>query len=275
MIIPITEKRKIPISIHFQLAGMLSTPPYDEQLVRYYERAYSHTAAEAERYARWRALGARGKAEHVIELCTRAGLSPASTLEVGCGDGALLSELHRRGFGGRVEGIELSATAAAIARSRTEIDRVEVYDGAHIAAPDRAYELGVISHVLEHVRDPRALLAETARACAAVVIEVPLEANASARRASRRARSAAVGHLRRLDREGARAIVAGAGLRTAGEVEDPLPLDVQLFFADSVRARLQACARWGVRAGVHGLVPPLARRLFTVHYAALCLPRDA
>jgi hypothetical protein len=27
-----------------------------------------------------------------------------------------------------------------------------------------------------------------------------------------------------------------------------------------------------VRAGLHRLAPPLARRLFTVHYACLCVP---
>jgi hypothetical protein len=27
-----------------------------------------------------------------------------------------------------------------------------------------------------------------------------------------------------------------------------------------------------VRASLHRLAPPLARRLFTVHYACLCLP---
>jgi len=253
----------------------LDNPPMDEQarLVRFYDDAYAQQdAADATRYARWRALGAVGKADHVLALCARTGLSPTETLEVGCGDGALLCELRRRGFGGRLEGVEITQAAVTIARERTEIDRVELYDGAHLPAAEGEYGLGILSHVLEHVPDPPALLAETARACGAVVMEVPLEANLSARRASKREHADEVGHLQRLDRAGAREIVARAGLRVEVELEDPLPCSVHVFFASTAFARARGRAKWALRAGLHRLAPGLARRLFTVHYACLCLP---
>jgi SAM-dependent methyltransferase len=247
----------------------------DDSLTQFYDDAYTRTPAEAERYARWRALGAVGKADHVIALCARAGMfahgGPSSVLEVGCGDGALLCELRARGFGGRVAGVEITHAAVEIARRRAQIDSVERYDGAHLPARDGEYELGVLSHVLEHVRDPVALLREVARACAAVVVEVPLEANLSARRGAKREHAAEVGHLQRLDREAMRAIVARAGLRVAGEIEDPLTLAVHRFFAATPAARASATAKWAVRAGTHRLAPPLARRAFTLHYACLCV----
>ena len=56
----------------------------------FYERAYSRDPAESALYSRWRALGAEVKADHVVRLCARAHLSSARTLEVGCGDGALV-----------------------------------------------------------------------------------------------------------------------------------------------------------------------------------------
>jgi SAM-dependent methyltransferase len=240
-------------------------------LVRFYDDAYTRAPHEAALYARWRALGAVGKADHVIALCSRVGIAPASTLEVGCGDGALLSELHRRGFGGRLSGVEITEAAVSIARERLDIDSVERYDGERLQAADGEYELGVLSHVLEHVVDPAALLGEVGRACRAVVVEVPLEANASARRASKRAHAAEVGHLQRLDRDAVRAIVARAGLVLVGELEDPLPLGVHRFFASTPRVRALATGKWALRASVHGLAPALARRAFTVHYACLCL----
>jgi len=243
------------------------------RLVRFYDDAYARAEpADAMRYARWRALGALGKADHVLALCAAAGLTPASTLELGCGDGALLCELHARGFGGRLQGVEITRAAVEIARAREEIDAVELYDGEHLDALDGAYELGIVSHVLEHVPDPVALLREAARACGAVVMEVPLEANLSARRASKREHAQEVGHLQRLDRAAARAIVARAGLRVAGELEDALPLPVHTFFATNARGRARGAAKWALRAGLHRLAPGLARRLFTVHYACLCLP---
>ncbi len=244
-------------------------------LSSFYEQAYTSTPREAELYSRWRALGALGKADHVLELCARSGLEPHSVLDVGCGDGALLSELSRRGFGGTLTGLELSTSAVAIARARPGIDGVEQFDGAQVPAAAGAYDLGILSHVLEHVPDPAALLGEVARACRAVVIEVPLEANVSARRDSKRAHAQEIGHLRRLDRAAARAIVARAGLGVAGELDDPLPLEVHLFFARGAVQRARCYLKWALRTSLHRLAPPLARRLFTVHYAALCLARDA
>lgn len=243
------------------------------ELVGFYEETYAEgNPADAARYGRWRALGAVAKADHVLELCGRGGLWPSSTLEVGCGDGALLCELRARGFGGRLEGVEIARAAVSIAASRPQIDAVALYDGERLPARAGAYELGVLSHVLEHVREPSALLAEVARACAAVVVEVPLERNLSARRASRRAHAQEVGHLQRLDRAGARAIVAAAGLRVADELEDSLGRSAQTFFASGALGRARANARWALRRGLHLLAPGLARRLFTVHYACLCLP---
>ncbi len=245
-------------------------------LIRFYDAAYAEQdPARAALYARWRALSAVGKADHVLALCARGGVEPASTLEVGCGDGALLCELHRRGFGGSLSGLEISDAPVAIARARAEIDSVERYDGEHVPAADDSYELGILSHVLEHVRDPPVLLAEVARTCRAVVVEVPLEANLSARRAGKREHAAEVGHLQRLDRLAARQIVARAGLRVAFELEDPLPLAVHTLFADGPFARAQATTKWALRAGLHRLAPGLARRIFTVHYACLCLPPGA
>ncbi len=243
-----------------------------QALSSFYEQAYTSTPEEAELYSRWRALGALGKADHVIELCARAALHPQSVLDVGCGDGALLGELSRRGFGGTLTGLELSGAAVAIARARPGIERVEQFDGSHVPAPAGEYDLGILSHVLEHVPDPAALLAEVARVCRAVVIEVPLEANVSARRASKRAHADEIGHLRSLDRGGARAIVSDAGLQLAGELDDPLPLEVHLFFARTSAQRARGYLKWGLRSGLHHLAPPLARSLFTLHYAALCLP---
>jgi len=246
--------------------------PDPARLVRFYDEAYTRDPAAAQKYARWRALGAIGKADHAIALCARAGLRPAGTLEVGCGDGALLCELHRRGFGGRLAGVEITQAAAALARARPEIDAVVMYDGLRLPFAAGAYDLGILSHVLEHVPDPAALLAEVARASRAVLVELPLEANLSARRAAKREQSAEIGHLQRLDRTAARQIVARAGLEIACELEDPLPLRVHSFFAGTRRARCKAAAKWAFRAGLHRVAPAVARRLFTVHHASLCLP---
>ena len=242
-------------------------------LIGFYERAYSLRGPEADKYARWRSLSALGKADHVIELSRRAGLAPGSTLDVGCGDGSLLAELGGRGFGGRLAGMEISEPAVAIARDRVAEAQISLFDGERLPLEDRSHELGILSHVLEHVPAPAALLAEVARVCRTVVFEVPLEANWSARRPAKRHHAEEIGHLQRLGRREARQIAADAGLDLVAELQDPLPLSVHRFFAGDRRARVTATAKWGVRAGADRLAPPLARRLFTVHYACLLVPR--
>jgi SAM-dependent methyltransferase len=227
-------------------------------LAEFYDDAYSHTGTEAERWAHWRALSARGKADHVIALHPQ---SPAVVCEVGCGDGALLAELAGRGYGREHVGFEVSPEAARIASGRPEL-RVSAFDGEHIPEADGAFDLGVLSHVLEHVPDPAALLRETARVCREVVAEVPLEDNVSARRPAKVAEAQRIGHLQRFSRADVHALAAAAGLRVAGELSDALPLEVHRFHGGGR-------TKWAVRAGLLRVAAPLARRLFTVHHAVL------
>lgn len=246
-----------------------------DELVRFYDAAYASDPAHADRYARWRALSALGKADHVERLVRGAGLRPRSVLEVGCGDGALLSELARRGLGDAHSGYEITDAAVALARQRPGLRSVARFDGERLPEPDGAYELGIVSHVLEHVTEPGALLGEVARVCGVVVVEVPLEDNLSARRASKREGAAEVGHLQRFGRGEVRALAGAHGLRVAGELEDPLPLAVHEFFAEGPAARARAGVKWALRAALASAAPGLARRLFTLHYACLCVPVDA
>jgi SAM-dependent methyltransferase len=227
-------------------------------LAQFYDDAYSHSGEEGERWARWRALSARGKADHVVALHPA---SPEVVCEVGCGDGALLAELAGRGYGREHVGYEVSPEAARIAAQRPEL-RVSSFDGERLPEADRAFDLGVLSHVLEHVPDPVALLRETARVCGAVVVEVPLEDNLSARRAAKVAEAQRIGHIQRFARSDVHRIAAEAGLRVQRELSDALPLEVHQFHGGGR-------AKWAVRAGTLRVAPPLARRLFTVHHAAL------
>jgi SAM-dependent methyltransferase len=241
-------------------------------LTAFYEAGYSLAdRAEAERLGRWRALGARSKGAHVAALCERAGLRPRTLVEIGCGDGSLLGELSARGVARALDGFELSAPAAELARARDipGAGRIEAYDGAHVPAADGAYDLAVLSHVLEHVPEPARLLAEAARVAAWVAVEVPLEANRSAARPAKRAEAARIGHIQAFGRGDVRALVAGAGLRVAAELTDPLPYAHHAFFADGAAARARAAAKAAVRRAAWRAAPRRAERLFTVHYACV------
>jgi SAM-dependent methyltransferase len=229
----------------------------------FYDSAYREAG---DRDARWRELGARGKADHVERLLHRR---PERLVEIGCGDGALLAELERRDAASALTGFDVSEEAVRAARGRG-LTRVDTFDGRRLPVDDDAFDVALLSHVLEHVDDPPALLREAARVAPTVVVEVPLEASLSGRRAAKRERSEAIGHVQTLDRTAARALVEGAGLRIGDELMDPLPAAVHLFFAESGRARAAARGKAALRRGVFAVSPRLAARLFTLHYACVC-----
>jgi SAM-dependent methyltransferase len=255
-----------------RIAGPAAADP-----AAFYAAGYGLAGAEAEQAGRWRALGARSKAAHVAALCGRAGLRPATVVEIGCGEGALLAALAQRGIGTTFDGFELSPEAARMARGRAipGARRVEAFDGAHVPVGDRAYDLAVLSHVLEHVPEPGPLLAEAARVAAHVVVEVPLEANRSAARPAKRAEAARIGHLHAFDRAAVRALCGGAGLALCEELTDPLSYAHHAFFAADRGARIRAAVKTAVRRAAFRAAPRRAERLFTVHYACLARARRA
>jgi SAM-dependent methyltransferase len=231
----------------------------------FYEAGYSLTGDEGAKMGRWRALGARSKAVHVTALCARAGLRPATLVEIGCGDGAVLAELAARGLSPVLDGFELSPKAAGIAAGRGVGRRVEAFDGIHVPAADGAYDLAILSHVLEHVPDPLPLLTEAARIARHVLVEVPLEDNRSAKRPAKRKLAEAAGHLHAYSRTSLHAQLKTAGLAPRHDVSDPLPYEHHAFFSTPAKAAVKHT----FRATAHRLAPRTAERLFTVHYAVL------
>jgi SAM-dependent methyltransferase len=247
----------------------MMSPRVDQ--TRFYTEAYSQADPEAARgYGEWRALGARAKADHVVALCARARVRPERVVEIGCGAGSVLAELAARGFAPRLHGFDLSAPAIEIARGHAVPNTTfDLFDGAHVPAADGAYDLAVLSHVLEHVPEPAALLAEAARVAPRVVVEVPLEANRSAARPAKRAEAARIGHLQFFDRAAVGALCGAAGLEVRAELADPLALAHHAFGATDMRARARAAVKAGVRRVAWRVAPARAERWFTVHYACL------
>ena len=108
--------------------------------------------------------------------------------------------MGQRGLGETHHGYEISERAVEIAGDRLGPGVVERFDGEHLPVADAAYDLALLSHVLEHVPDPLPLLRETARAARAVVVEVPLEDNRSASRPEAESARREIGHLHRFNR---------------------------------------------------------------------------
>ncbi len=100
--------------------------------------------------AKSRLLRQRAFHNLIDELIPRASVS-LRAIDVGCGEGSLLTALQRAGW--EVTGVERDPRAAEVAR-RQSGGSVYVGDFRQIDLPRSAYNLVVMSHVFEHLGDP-------------------------------------------------------------------------------------------------------------------------
>jgi SAM-dependent methyltransferase len=87
-----------------------------------------------------------------------------SLLDIGCGDGTVARDIAAAVGADRVAGVDVKVRAEVAVE-------VTAYDGVRLPFPDRSFDAVVISDVLHHCEDPRAVLREAlrvARACVAI-----------------------------------------------------------------------------------------------------------
>ena len=134
-------------------------------------RSAYHYEGESE----WCRLGAIDKAGNAVRLCE--GIPHASILEVGAGEGAILGQLSEFDFGDHYTAIEVSESGLEAIRGRnlSKLGECQLFDGEHIPYADGQFDLAILSHVVEHVENPRKLLYEAKRVARHVFVEVPLE----------------------------------------------------------------------------------------------------
>lgn len=112
--------------------------------------------------------------DHVEFISRAAQVRAPHLLDVGCGSGTLLGLMKGRGF--EVRGFDSSAEAARIAKSESNVD-VEVGTRLQDAGfADESFDLVTLFHVMEHVTDPRSVLAEVRRIlrpAGRLVLQVP------------------------------------------------------------------------------------------------------
>jgi ubiquinone/menaquinone biosynthesis C-methylase UbiE len=123
----------------------------------------------------WRMLGAKYKAQHIIDVSQ--GREYKKVLEVGAGDGSILKYLADRNFAPEYHAVEISDSGVEhiLSRSINGLLSVQLFDGYQLPFENDSFDLIILSHVLEHVEHERLLLREIKRVARHSIIEVPLD----------------------------------------------------------------------------------------------------
>ena len=139
----------------------VTTPqPSIEQMAAYYPAGY-YGAPSGRRFpAAVERLQEQLYKQRVNLVEKVAGGARGRVLDVGCGRGLLLEEFKSRGW--EVHGTELSEKAAAYARDVLHLP-IQIGSLETIGYPDGHFDAITLWHVLEHLPDPRVLLAEAHR----------------------------------------------------------------------------------------------------------------
>ncbi|MER9226852.1 class I SAM-dependent methyltransferase [Mesorhizobium sp. M0664] len=187
-------------------------------------------------------------------------------LDIGAGEGAVLDKLNKLKIGRTLGAVEISNSGltAIKARNIPNLEHLDVFDGYHIPHPDGSFDLGLALHVLEHVEHERQFLAEAARVCKKLYVEVPLEHTRHLDRAIRI--SEQYGHINFYT-----PLLLENLLKTSGlKVERLMVFANDLAYEQLSGGRAKGWLKHKIRTGFLRFAPNTAVRNFAYIGGALC-----
>jgi ubiquinone/menaquinone biosynthesis C-methylase UbiE len=244
---------------HREKWKMLVQPFKTAKFNQHYDGAYS--AEEIE----WRHICAMDKVSNIQALL--GGKNVGSVLEIGCGTGAVLSELRKRGVGASHQGIDLAEPDKHVDPDARDLSLLE-YDGETIPFPNDSFDFAYASHVVEHVLNPRGFIGEISRVTRRLVyLEIPCELHARTKHSDMQ-NTLNIGHINSYSPESFSMLCQTAGLKIIDSQLFDHSFDVHAFHSSSTKAVL----KMKIRRALLSAHPIFASRIFTYHFGVLCAP---
>jgi len=225
----------------------------------------------------WRMLGAKYKAQHIIDICT--GHTFKRVLEVGAGDGSILKLLSDRNFAPEYHAVEISESGVEHIKSRNikDLASVQVFDGYKLPFADTSFDLIILSHVLEHVEHERLLLRELRRVAKYSVIEVPRDYKAGVD--DRLKHFLAYGHINMYTPTSLRYLLRTEGFEIVNDLTSMIEPEVTRFNAyvnqkkpKSAIKNLKISAEYTVKNSLNKLFGKKMGEKLANAYTVLCKP---
>lgn len=212
-----------------------------------------------------RALAARDSVDHMQSL--RNG-SLGRMLDVGAGNGSVLTEIARRNLAEEATALEISASGIEkIGKlDLPALKQVLPFDGYHIPFPDKSFDSAICIHVIEHVEHERVLLREIGRVARDIFVEVPLEGGFRGRLNYK------YGHINYYTPLSFRALLETSGLAILSMQVFSSSLAYEQHLYGNFGGRIRKVLRTGL---LKTLGPKAAPELMTYLLAAHCTPSEA
>jgi ubiquinone/menaquinone biosynthesis C-methylase UbiE len=212
--------------------------------------------------AYWRKIGAIPKVDNIVNLC--AGYPHSSIVEIGAGEGSVLQELSARKFATELYAIDISESGIKKIKERQieTLKECSTYDGYTIPYPDDRFDIAILTHVVEHLENPRMLLYEASRVAKHLFIEVPLEHTRSLPKDFVFDR---VGHINAYTPRTIRRLVQSCNLTVIDQCVTNHSKEVHLHPEGK-----SSLAKYHIKNLFLKLVPDIAVTLFTYNSALIC-----
>ncbi|WP_244511667.1 class I SAM-dependent methyltransferase [Rhizobium sp. RSm-3] len=216
-----------------------------------------------------RAIAARQSVGHIRKITD--GQSFGSVIDIGAGDGAVLSELSNSHFAKTLAAVEISGSGLqAIKARRIEgLTSAEQFDGYKIPHSDKAFDLSLAIHVLEHVEHERMFLYEAKRVSQKLYIEVPLELTRNLDKSIRE--SGPYGHINFYTPGSFENLLKTCGFKVESLMVFPHDIEYEQHLAGKAKGWL----KYQIRQNFLKLAPKTAARNMVYMAGALCSSENA
>jgi ubiquinone/menaquinone biosynthesis C-methylase UbiE len=228
------------------------------ELHTFYENYYDDAVS------RKREISAQQTVDQIVSLNKDFPLG--SVLDIGAGDGAVLSELERRDLGADLHAVEISGSGIERIKQRglKRLKTVQSFDGYTLPFPDNSFDTALLIHVLEHVEHERLLLKEIRRVSRRCYIEVPLEHTMRLRKSISIGKT--FGHINYYTTETFENVLDTAGLRPVASATFAHSRKYEQLISGQIVGLLKRA----IRSTTLEIAPAVATQMFVYIGAAIC-----
>ena len=229
-----------------------------------YTELYECYYTENERLDKKRKLSAIDSARNII---TAIGDSiNLSLIDIGAGNGNVLVELSGFGIFKKIVALEISDSGIEKIKLQkiTKLDEVKKFDGYQIPYENKAFDLGIAIHVLEHVEHERLFIRELGRVSKRLFIEVPLEHGVNIRKAIMNGKK--TGHINFYTIETLANLLESSGFRIINSRVAPPSVEYEQLLYGSIKGKIKN----KVRNYLLKLFPSVAPKFLTYNGYVYC-----